>query len=207
MQNRGKTLLIGLICLLLFSALLFGCERRQGESVSEPTAAPTEAPTYRIDFGEQRDAFVDVKDRYAAGEKVRLMTYMVMDATPVVTADGERLSPSMTEDYQYLVYTFVMPEHDVTVTYRIEGSDMMMQPFHISYEGYGVIDPIEAAYPDETVLLKVGLVFDEITEVYVNGEKIRQVEGPDSDYLYFAFEMPYEDVTVSVESRNISGVE
>ena len=79
--------------------------------------------------------------------------------------------------------------------------------YRITYDGYGVIDKIESAYPGETVMLKVGLVFDKITDVYVNGEKIRQVNGPDEDFLYFAFEMPYEDVTVRVESRNISGAD
>ena len=84
---------------------------------------------------------------------------------------------------------------------------MMMQPFHIAYEDRDVIDPVDSAYPGEKVLLKVGIVFDKITDVYVNGEKIQQVNGPDEDFLYFAFEMPYEDVTVKVESTNISVVE
>ena len=161
-------------------------------------------PTYSVIV--ENGAFIDLKDRYAAGEEVRLKTYIVYDASPTVTADGERLSPEV-EGYEYLVYTFIMPAHDVAVSYSLGGSDMMMQPFRVTYDGYGLIDGVESAYPGETVTLKVGLVFDKITEVYVNGEKIRQVDGPDSDFLYFAFEMPFEDVTVRVESTNISGIE
>ena len=166
--------------------------------------ACVQKPKYRVIA--ENDLFVDLKDRYAEGETVRLKTYILMDASPTVTVDGERLSPEV-DGYEYLVYTFTMPAHDVTVSYSLGGSDMMMQPFQITYDGYGVIDKIESAYPGETVLLKVGLVFDQITEVYVNGEKIRQVDGSDGDFLYFAFEMPYEDVTVKVESRNISAVD
>ena len=169
-------------------------------------AACTQKTTYRVVI--ENGPFIDVKDRYAEGEKVRLKTYIVMDASPIVTVDGERLSPDLDEnEYEYLVYTFIMPAHDVTVSYTLGGSDMMMLPFQITYDGYGVIDGIDAAYPGEAVTLKVGMVFDKITEVYVNGEKIQQVDGPDSDFLYFSFVMPYEDVTVRVESRNISAVD
>ena len=157
--------------------------------------------TYRVIA--ENGTFIDLKSRYAEGEEVRLKTYIVYDASPTVTADGERLSPEL-EGNAYLVYSFIMPAHDVTVSYTLGGSDMMMQPFHIVYEDRSVIDPVDSAYPGETVMLKVGMVFDKITDVYVNDEKIQQVSGPDDDFLYFAFEMPFEDVTVRVESKNIS---
>ncbi len=185
---RAKKCITIVLVLLLF-LLLFACEKK---------------PTYRVIA--ENGMFVDLKERYAEGEEVRLKTYIVMDASPTVTADGERLSPEL-DGYEYLVYTFIMPAHDVTVSYSLGGSDMMMMPFRITYDGYGVIDKIESAYPGETVLLKVGLVFDKITDVYVNDEKIQQVDGPDEDFLYFAFTMPYEDVRVRVESRNISEVD
>lgn len=180
---------VAIVLALLMFLLPLACEKK---------------PTYRVIV--ENGMFVDLKERYAEGEEVRLKTYIVMDASPTVTADGERLSPKL-DGYEYLVYTFIMPAHDVTVSYSLGGSDMMMQPFRITYDGYGVIDKIESAYPGETVMLKVGLVFDTITDVYVNDEKIRQVNGPDEDFLYFAFEMPFEDVTVRVESRNISGAD
>lgn len=181
--------LVSIALALLMLLLPLACERKT---------------TYRVIV--ENGTFIDLKSRYAEGEEVRLKTYIVYDASPTVTADGERLSPEL-DGYEYLVYTFIMPAHDVTVSYSLGGSDMMMQPFHIVYEDRSVIDPVESAYPGETVMLKVGLVFDKITDVYVNDEKIRQVNGPDEDFLYFAFEMPYEDVTVRVESRNISGAD
>lgn len=186
-MRAKKSIVIVLALMMLL--LLFACEKK---------------PTYRVIV--ENGMFVDLKERYAEGEEVRLKTYIVMDATPTVTVDGERLSPEL-DGYEYLVYTFIMPAHDVTVSYSLGGSDMMMMPFRITYDGYGVIDKIESAYPGETVLLKVGLVFDKITDVYVNDEKIQQVDGPDEDFLYFAFTMPYEDVTVRVESKNISVVD
>lgn len=179
---------VAIVLALLMFLLPLACEKK---------------PTYCIIV--ENGVFVDLRERYAEGETVRLKTHIVMDASPTVTADGERLSPEF-DGYQNLVYTFIMPAHDVTVSYSLGGSDMMM-PFLITYDGYGVIDKIESAYPGETVLLKVGLVFDKITDVYVNDEKIQQVDGPDSDFLYFAFMMPYEDVTVRVESKNISAVD
>ncbi|MBR4906651.1 MAG: hypothetical protein IKZ44_07315 [Clostridia bacterium] len=181
--------LVSIALALLMLLLPLACERKT---------------TYRVIV--ENGTFIDLKSRYAEGEEVRLKTYIVYDASPTVTADGERLSPEL-DGYEYLVYTFIMPAHDVTVSYSLGGSDMMMMPFHIAYEDRSVIDPVESAYPGETVMLKVGLVFDKITDVYVNDEKIRQVNGPDEDFLYFAFEMPYEDVTVRVESRNISGAD
>ena len=161
-------------------------------------------PTYRVIV--ENGAFIDLKERYAEGDEVRLKTYFVYDASPIVTVDGERLSPEQ-EGNAYLVYPFIMPAHDVTVSFSLGESDMMMQPFRITYEDRSVIDPVDSAYPGETVMLKVGMVFDKITDVYVNGEKIMQVNGPDDDFLYFAFEMPYEDVSVRVESTNISVVD
>ncbi len=159
-------------------------------------------PTYRVEV--ESGAFIGLKKRYAEGDRVRLKTYIVYDASPTVTVDGERLSPEV-EDNAYLVYTFVMPAHDVKVSYSLGRSDMMMQPFRITYEGLGrrVIDPVTSAYPGETVTVKLGIVFDEITDVYVNGEKAQQTDGPE-DCLYFTFTMPYEDVTVTAESTNIS---
>ncbi|MBR0508093.1 MAG: hypothetical protein IJJ86_05745 [Clostridia bacterium] len=166
------------------------------------------APKYRVDYGEQKYVFIDAEEYYEAGDEVRLKTYLVMDASPTVTADGRRLTPE-TEGYKYLVYTFTMPAHDVQVTYSLGGSDMMMQPVAITYEGDTgrLIDPVSGAYPGQTVTLKLGLVFDVSTEVLVNGEPAQQTDGPDSDYLYYAFVMPYEPAAVEIRSTNSSAVD
>ena len=169
------------------------------------TGCAKSAPKYRVDYGGKKGVFIDAKDAYEEGEEVRLKTWIVYDASPTVTADGERLTPD-TEGYEYLVYTFTMPAHDVQVTYSLGGSDMMMQPLAITYEGDTgrLIDPVSAAYPGQTVTLKLGLVFDVSTEVFVNGEPARQTNGSDDDWLYFEFVMPYDPVTVEIRSTNIS---
>lgn len=208
MQHNRKSTAIMFFCLLLVCVMLIGCKDTSAEPAGE--SDPTETPTYRVDLGGGKGAFVDVKDRYAAGEKVVLKTHMVMDASPTVTVDGERLSPDLdNEDYRYIVYTFIMPDHDVKVSYSLGGSDMERLSFRIAYEGDAtrVLDPVYTAYPGETVTLRMGLIFDVSTDVFADGESVPQVDGPDSDYLYFAFTMPDHDVVVTIESHNTSSAD
>ncbi len=189
---RTKRIPILALIALLVMTMLFGCTKKE---------------LYKIEYA-NKGAFIDAKDAYAAGERVELKTYIVMDASPTVTVDGERLSPRV-DGYDYLVYAFTMPAHDVRVEFSLGGSDMMAMRYQIVYESgkLQIVDPPEWAYPGETVTLQLHPVFDEITEVFVNGEPVQQTSGPDSDYLYFAFVMPAEDVTVTVAARNISAAE
>jgi hypothetical protein len=189
---RTKRIPVLALIALMVMTMLFGCTKKE---------------LYRVEYA-NKGAFIDAKDTYAAGERVELKTYIVMDASPTVTVDGERLSPRV-DGYDYLVYTFTMPAHDVKVEFSLGGSDMMAMRYQIVYEGGKLQfqDPQEWAYPGETVTLMLHPVFDKITEVFVNGEPVQQVSGPDSDLLYFSFVMPTEDVTVTVTSRNISAVE
>ena len=78
-----KLTAVALALLMLIS--LFACEQKT---------------KYRVEV--ENGTFIDLKDRYAEGEEVRLKTYIVYDASPTVTVDGERLSPEL-EGYQYLV--------------------------------------------------------------------------------------------------------
>lgn len=207
MQQYKMLLRIGAF-LLIALLLPVACKKQAAEEEGELPETLDEEESYYVDLGEDKDVFLDVKERYAPGETVELKTYTVMDATPVVTADGERLSPRSEENGLYLIYAFTMPDHDVSVTYEITGSDMERR-FSITYEGdvFRVIDPVYDAIPSETVTVKLGLIFDVITNVRVNGKAAAQTDGPDSDYLYYEFEMPAEDVVVQVESNNISVVE
>lgn len=160
---------------------------------------------YAVDYIGKKDVFLDAKERYSAGEQVQLKTYAVMDASPKVTVDGERLSPEVV-DYTYLVYTFTMPEHDVKVDYVLGGSDMTAQTYRITYEGDTELltDPIERAYAGETVTVKLGSAPDVSIDVYVDGRTVLQADGPDEGLLYFTFEMPTHDAVVTVTSKNIS---
>ena len=209
---RKKTILIALALLLIAAMLPFGCGKKT-ENADAQTEADETLPdepddtTYLVTT-QNPYAFIDLKERYAEGDEVVLKTYIVMDASPVVTADGERLTPDMTEDGMYLVYTFTMPAHDVEVSYSISGSDMERQ-FSIMYEGdlFRLIDPVYRATPHEIVTIKLGLIFDVVTYVRINGKNAEQVDGPDDGYLYYQFEMPTEDVTVQIDSNNISVVD
>ena len=205
---KKRYFLIWLVLMLSAALLLTGCKHTTEEKEDVLPDGPDDAPTYRIDFGGRESVFIDAGDRYAAGDEVVLKTELVMDASPVVTADGQRLTAEVSDDYRYLIYTFTMPAHDVAVTYTINGSDMVRQ-FTITYEGDAmrVIDPIYAAFPHDTVTIRLGLIFDVVTDVRVNAKNAKQVDGPDDGYLYFEFEMPEEDVTVEIESRNISIVD
>jgi len=183
-------------CAVLLAALLLlfvGCTKN--------------VPFHHVDYGDKKDAFIDAKDYYEEGELVRLKTYIVMDATPIVTADGKRLSPKL-EGYEYLVYTFIMPAHDVTVTYVLGDSDMMMQTVEILYEGdtERLVDPAGAAYPGETVTLTLTRISDVSTEVLVNGDPARRIGGAEEGYLSFEFTVPYGEptVTVTIRSANVS---
>ncbi len=188
---------------------LFRCAAAFAAAASLFTGCAKSAPKYHVDYDGKQSVFIDAKDAYEEGEEVRLKTWFVYDASPTVTVDGVRISPEA-EGYQYTVYTFTMPAHDVKVTYSLGGSDMMMKPLAITYEGETgrLIDPVSVAYPGETVTLKLGPVFDDVSaEVFVNGEPARKTDGDDGDYLYFAFIMPYEPVTVEIRPKNSSAVD
>ena len=70
----------------------------------------------------------------------------------------------------------------------------------------GFVDAPEAARQGETVTLKKGIVFDEIQDVILDGTEL-QPQGEADGFLIYTFTMPDHDVTVSIESRNISVVE
>ncbi len=208
MHTKQKLYRIVAAILLLAMLTTFGCITKSEDGEENLPDDPDETPTYRVDAGEKAGAFIDLRERYAAGDEVVLKTYIVMDASPVVIADGERLSPRVSDDNLYLLYSFIMPAHDVEVSYSISGSDMVRQ-FSITYEGdtFRLVDPVYRATPFDTVTVKLGLIFDVVTSVRVNGKNAEQVDGPDGSYLYYQFEMPTEDVTVQIDSDNISIVD
>lgn len=70
----------------------------------------------------------------------------------------------------------------------------------------GFVDAPEAARQGETVTLKKGIVFDEIQDVILDGTTL-QPQGEADGFLIYTFMMPDHDVTVAIESHNISGIE
>ena len=79
-----------------------------GGSVSDETF-------YRITIeGPEASNVKSAPSSAAAGETVELRTNLVTEGTTIVTVDGERLE-MMPYDWDCCVFTFVMPDHDVTV--------------------------------------------------------------------------------------------
>ena len=67
------------------------------------------------------------------------------------------------------------------------------------------IDAPQEAKAGSTVTLKKGMVTDTIEEVYLDDQKL-QPDGEEDGFLIFRFVMPDHDVTIRVESKNISAV-
>ena len=80
--------------------------------------------------------------------------------------------------------------------------------YRIDYQKYlrGFIDPPEKAKAGTTVTLKKGAVTDTIEEVLLDGEPLL-CEGEEDGFLIYRFKMPAHDVTITIESHNISVVE
>ena len=68
---------------------------------------------YKIDYCGQKGAYKDAKDSYRAGEKVRLVYYMIATDTDYsFYLDGEHFAPGYSDREGYII-SFTMPEHDV----------------------------------------------------------------------------------------------
>ena len=65
------------------------------------------------------------------------------------------------------------------------------------------IDAPEEAKTGSTVTLKKGMVTDTIEEVFLD-ETVLQPDGEEDGFLIYRFVMPDRDVTIRVESKNIS---
>ena len=82
---------------MAFSLLsLFGCGK---------------APEYQLIHGNE---IVTEKDVYRQGDEVTVKAHIVLDEKAEMYVDGYRVLTT-TEDYEWYVYTFEMPDHDVEV--------------------------------------------------------------------------------------------
>ena len=93
---------------------------------------PKASQTYRVDFGGFNTAFVDPRtgepplDEYAEGEVVLLNFRMqAYDERYFFYLDDEEITPSyFNEQYGYCLH-FVMPAHDVKITWKSRNSMLM----------------------------------------------------------------------------------
>lgn len=98
----GLSVLLG--GMLMFG--LFGC----GKAV------------YAVDYRGQKDEYLDARDTYKAGEKVKLTYYLIATDTDYsFYLDGERLNPDYKEGKGFIL-EFTMPDHDVQLECRAVNS-------------------------------------------------------------------------------------
>ena len=93
---------------------------------------PKASQTYRVDFGGFSTAFVDPRtgepplDEYAEGEVVLLNFRMqAYDVSHTFYLDGEELNASYYNEQYGYCYHFVMPAHDVKITWKSRNSMLM----------------------------------------------------------------------------------
>lgn len=84
-------------------------------------------PEYAVDYGGNKECFLNAEDTYRAGEKVELRTYLATDTDYSLRVDGKAAEQSLDEE-GFLVFTFVMPDHDVTVEYNMHNSMINTDP-------------------------------------------------------------------------------
>lgn len=73
--------------------------------------------TYAVDYSGSKASFTGARDRYRAGERVRLKTPMMTDSTVTFTVDGQPVPLKCDEGC--FVIEFTMPEHDIVVDYSV----------------------------------------------------------------------------------------
>lgn len=78
---------------------------------------------YRLTVNDR--TMFNVKPRYRAGETVKLSIPFVTDVSTSITCDSTDIGKSTFSDGCYQ-YEFIMPPHDVNVTYKTYGNMMRM---------------------------------------------------------------------------------
>lgn len=87
---------------------------------------------YSVDYSGEKFAYKDAnkkqpKDKYRAGEKVKLYYDMVAtDTSYEFYIDGKRINPDFTWETGFII-EFVMPEHDVKIDHT-ERNTMLYDP-------------------------------------------------------------------------------
>lgn len=120
---KKTTLMHILVVVMLFVAamsLLGGCDKTEYTLVGA-------------------DMFENAKEKYAAGEQVTLYyPYIATDTDYSFYIDGEIINPDYSDEKGFII-SFVMPEHDVTVSY-----DMVNTMEYVPDEPEMLVDYYEA---------------------------------------------------------------
>ena len=83
---------------------------------------------YKVDFGGQQSAYDNAKKSYRAGEQVELhFKYIATDTDYHFYLDGEELNYSYDDQHGFVI-RFIMPDHDVRLSYKTVNSMVWMDP-------------------------------------------------------------------------------
>lgn len=103
--------------LLAVTAILAGCGEKK----------------YKVDYDGRKSSFSNAKDYYKAGEQVTVwMEFIATDTDYHFYLDGEPFRAEW--DERGYVISFVMPEHDVKLTYKTENTMEYRPPFDLLKE-------------------------------------------------------------------------
>lgn len=103
--------------LLAVTAILAGCGEKK----------------YRVDYDGSKSSFANAKDYYRAGEQVTVwLEFIATDTDYHFYLDGEPFRAEW--DERGYVISFVMPEHDVKLTYTAENTMEYRPPFDLLKE-------------------------------------------------------------------------
>ena len=122
------------------------------------------AQKYKIDFG---GSFSGERDEYKAGEKVRIKVPLATDTDYSFRVDGEYVMPEYSSNGAYLIYEFIMPDHDVKVEFSSHNSMVYVPVAPDDTEGTLLFDYYttptaivgDAQYNEITVNESEGMIF------------------------------------------------
>lgn len=97
-----------IIALLLTMLFFYGCNKK----------------TFSVDYCGQKDAYINARDKYTAGEKVEVYFNLIAtDTNYSFYLDGESINPSYDVNKGYII-KFTMPEHNVKL--KCESKNSML---------------------------------------------------------------------------------
>lgn len=165
---------------------------------------------YPLIFEDSQNILVEpLKRRYPAGENVEVKAHILMDADLTFYLDGIDIGNPETGkqgDLYYASYSFVMPNHEATLTYSIEDGFLPRpESYHVHVqEGLPLISPLGSYSEGEEVIVQTEMLQDGQRELFVDGQTIGFGTTCQNDqgttYQEYSFTMPGHDVELTYET-------
>lgn len=150
------------------------------------------AKKYRVNYVSCDADFLHAKDSYRAGQKVKFWIYLATDTNYSLSVDGQSLYPEVTDRNSKLVYTFVMPEHDVTVDFSQNNSMVNMmndggEKASVDYTQTLVADYYTApiAIVGESIYSEITLNWGSDGRLYLNVYEGSRTEGTTTSHIVY----------------------